>query len=281
MMRQMRRNSGARAMTPAVVLLACVVLAVSGAVSPASGQETDSGAPLAHVLELGANYTWYDEDLGEGDYEFVRYALSRDQSFVWRVEAGRAARFDDSGFGFGTSLTRYIGGGFFVVGGYGTGTGDFEVFPEHRWDAGIGRAFLSKRNLLWSLGYTREQSKIENYYDGFWVNLEWYIDEHWIAGATGRYEVGYPGRNTSTNGGINLTYNVWKTWALGAGVQGGEVSYQLISPDVALVDYNRTAVMMYHTRYVKSDIGFTARVDYEHNDLYNLFGVTVSVFKEW
>lgn len=278
-MKLLRRDNWARSMMPVVVLLVCMELAVTGVPGRVAAQETS--APLAHVLELGANYTWYDEDLGEGDYEFLRYSLSRDQSFIWRIEAGRAARFGDSGFGFGTSLSRYIGGGFFVLAGYGTGTGDFEVFPEYRWDAGIGRAFLAKRNLLFSLGYTREQSKIENYYDGFWANLEYYADEHWIVGVMGRYEVGYPGRNTSTNGGINLTYNVWKQWALGAGIQGGEVSYQLISPDEALVDYNRTALMMYYTRYVKHDIGFTSRVDYEHNDLYNLFGVTLSVFKEW
>lgn len=260
-------------------LLICLLAA--GGLRAASAQEAAGSAPLAHVAELGANYIWYDEDLGEGDYEFARYTLSRDRSFIWRVEAGRAARFGDDGFGFGTSLTVYLDGRIFLLGGYGTGTGDFEVFPEYRWDVGIGRAFLAEGTLLFSMGYTREQSKIENYYDGFWGTVEWYIDEHWIAGVTGRHEVGYPGRNTSTNGGVNLTYSVWKRWAIGAGIQGGEVSYQLISPDRALVDYNRTALMLYHTRYVRSDIGFTVRTDYEHNDLYNLFGITLSVFKEW
>jgi YaiO family outer membrane protein len=280
-MTQLPGNRNIRLMAVRAALLICACALALGAPIRPAAQETDRTSLLSHVFELGANYSWYDENLGEGDYEFLRYTLSRDQRFIWRVEAGRAARFDDSGLGFGTSLSTFIGGGFFLMAGYGTGTGDFEVFPEYRWDVGIGRSFLKERNLLFSLGYTREQSKIENYYDGFWGNLEYYIDEHWIAGATGRYEVGYPGRNTSTNGGVNLTYSVWKKWALGAGIHGGEVSYQLLAPDLALVDYTRTALMLYHTRYLKSDIGFTSRVDYEHNDLYNLFGITLSVFKEW
>jgi YaiO family outer membrane protein len=266
-----------------LLALSCQLLfgAAESAAQGAEADDDDEGAALEQVLELGASYAWHGSGLGHGDYEFAAYTMERENTFIWNLEVGHAARFGDSGFGFSTSLSRYLAEEFFVLIGYGSGTGEYEVFPKYRWDAGVGRAFLGKDTLLVSLIYTREQSRIANYYDGFGVELEYYAGPHWIAEAFARYEVGYPGRTTSPNGGIGLTYSVWKKWALGGAVELGSVAYEVIDPEEPLVDYERIAFMAHYQRYVKADFGFNTQVEYEYNDLYDLFAITASVFKEW
>ncbi|MBI4720741.1 MAG: YaiO family outer membrane beta-barrel protein [Chitinivibrionia bacterium] len=267
----------------ALLALCCLALVLSGTASAqeAEAEEEDEGPALEHVLEFGASYTWHSAALGSGDYEFARYTLERENSFVWELETGHAARFDDSGFGFSTSLSRSLAAGFYAMAGYGTGTGDYEVFPEYRWDVGLGRAFLGEDTVLFALVYTREQSKIANYYDGFGAELEYYRDEHWIAEGFGRYEVGYPGRTTSLSGGAGLTYSVWKKWALGGAVELGSVAYELFDPEEPLVDYNRVAFSAHYQRYLRSNFGFGTHLEYEHNDEYDLFTAAASVFREW
>lgn len=252
----------------------------SGKTASAQDVETEEATPVVKTIEAGIIYAWYNADLGHGDYEFLKFVMEKENKYVWQTEAGRAARFGDSGFGFGTSLDCYFQERLRLAFGFGAGSGD-AVFPEYRFDVLVGWAFLAEKNLLFSLGYIREQSREENYFDGFTAEMEYYMNEHWIAGVFGRYDVGYPGRRISTSGGVELTYEIEKKMSLGAVFRTGEVSYLLITPERELVDYNSTSYKLIFSRYLTARMGINSETEYEHNSHFDMFAISLSVFREW
>jgi hypothetical protein len=64
-------------------------------------------------------------------------------------------------------------------------------------------------------------------------------------------------------------------------VEFGNVSYLLVGPTTALVDYNRTALMASYQEYLTTSAGLVFRVDLEHNDAYDARSLLVTFFKEW
>ncbi len=248
-----------------------------------SGQKADSldiKVPLDKVIDIGGEYGRYTNGYGETNAQFLRFSLSKPYAYTWRIETGRAERFGDRGFGFGTSYTRYLPDGLSFMLGFSTGTGDF-IFPEYRVDLGIGRAFLAKDNLLATFGYFRSQSKVENRSDGIGLELTWYTSDHWILGAVGRHEIGQPGDTKSTAGGFSITYMIYRKFYLGIGAEYGDVSYIIVGPSSSLVDYKSAAYKLYWTQYVTPSAGFNLRLDYEDTTFYELRGVSFGIFKEW
>lgn len=232
------------------------------------------------AVELGLSYSWFTEGLGRGDYEYVHFYRDREVYDLVSIEVGRASRFGDVGVGGAAMYTRYFKRGPIAGIGFSTGSGDF-VYPEYRFDLRLGWSFLSERNMRLYLRYVRSQSKIENYFDGFGVELEYYVDEHWVVETVGRYDVGYPGRRISTWGGLWVGYVIWKEAVFQVGGRTGDVSYQLVGPEEALVDYNSTSVDGFAQLYLWGLSGLESKVEYEANDIYNVFTITLGFFKEW
>jgi hypothetical protein len=68
---------------------------------------------------------------------------------------------------------------------------------------------------------------------------------------------------------------------VGSTVEFGDISYLLVGPGTALIDYNSVTYKLYSTYYVTPGFGFNLRLDYEHTDFYDMEGGSLSVFKEW
>ena len=264
-------------------LIASFLLVAAGVFESSCGQEKEDQTPenpLTRVIEVGGDYGRYSDDMGSANSQFLRFSITKPDVYTWRFVTGRAYRFKDEGYDIGASYTRYLPDGVSLSLGFSTGTGEV-ISPDYRVDASIGMAFLKKDNLLASVGYTRTQSKAENRSDGFGLGLTYHVDDHWILGASGRYDIGQPGETVSTSGGLGITYGVYRKRYIGAAIEFGDVSYLLVGPGEALVDYNSTTYKLYFSHYQTPSVGFHLRLDYERNSSYELVGGSITLFKEW
>jgi len=252
--------------------------AATAAAETNGGNQT--GPPVVRFFEAGAEFTRFTNDYGNGSGQFMSYSMSRENEFLLRFDMGRAARFGDEGLGFGASFTKYFYGRWSAAAGVSTGSGT-AVFPRYRLDAWIGRAFLREANLQITAGYVHEQSMGENKFDRYGCGLTWYAGPHWIWGGFFNYDVGQPGNTVTQSGGAGVTYGNWKEWYVGTSVEFGDVSYTQIGPSKYLVDYEQVIVKGYFTGYFTSKSGMNLRLDWGRNDFYDLYGVSLSFFKEW
>jgi YaiO family outer membrane protein len=251
-----------------------LILAASFAVLAAGG------VVRAGQLECGGESGGYSDDLGRADAEFAALVWDLGPAWSLRADLGREARFADRGLGGGLAATyRFTENGATLGAGISTGTGEV-IHPEYRCDLG-GLIPLPGGAVQATWGYTRLQSKGDNSSDGVSLGLTAWLAGHWIAGVSGRHEIGHPGDTTSDSGDVSLTWFRWQKVYLGAGYRFGTISYQLIGTGPALVDYAESAVYGMLTVHLAADRGLNARVDRVENDLYRLTAVRVGLFRTW
>lgn len=232
--------------------------------------------PLERYVEVGAGYGKYTEDYGTANGQFVRLGWTRPQKYSWRLDLGRERRFNETSLGIGASFTRYLPKDASVTIGAGTGTGDV-LAPEYRIGISASRPFFG---VIFTLGYDRNQSKAENRSDGVVLGMQrWF--PHWIVDAWGRYDRGYPGDTETTSGGIGITYYVWKKLYIGVGAEFGDVSYLLVEPDEAQVDYHAEGYNLGCSYWLNSRSGLNFRLGYGDAGFYRVKGATLSYFREW
>lgn len=263
-------------------LLAAGLLAALVGTTRAAEEEknAETQAPIVRYVEAGGEFTHFTNDYGNGNSQFMAYSISRENNYLLRFDWGRAARFGDQGLGFGASFTDYLADGWFVGCGVSTGSGE-AIFPRYRLDASIGRGFLREDNLQITAAYIRQQSKGENYFDRYAAALTWYAGAHWILGAHFNYDVGQPGDTITRSGGVGAMVGTWQVRYVGAAVEFGDINYTQIGPDNYLVDYEQILVKAYYTEYFGPKAGMNLRLDWGSNDFYELYGVSLSFFKEW
>jgi YaiO family outer membrane protein len=244
------------------------------------GGPVEAAEPWTRVFEVGAAHGSYSEPYGDADFEFARLSFAHPSTQVFRIEVSRAARFEDDGFGAGDSYTRFLPAGIELTLGASGGTGDV-LYPDHQIDASIGKSFLPDRKLVASILYTRSQSKQENRFDRVGLALEYRPDDHWALYASARNEYGDPGNTTSRGGSVDVVYGVYRKRYFGVGAEFGSVSYLLVDPTTALIDYDRVAVHATLQLYLTPRSGLNVRLEHEHNDFYDLRTGLVSYFREW
>lgn len=260
---------------PAIVAVVATVLVLSVA-ARANGQTP----PVAHSIRGGMTFGQYDRDLGNLNGQFVRYRGSRYFLDSWSVDVGRASRFEDWGFGLGVGYARHLRRDTVANVGVSTGTGEV-IFPDIRLDAGIDHSILPDESLVLSLGYTHIESKFENRSDSWNFGARYYTPASLIFSGFFRVEKGHPGSTTSTAWGGGALFNRPQNYSLSAGFEIGDVSYVLLLPDEAAVDFNSTIFRAGGSKYLDEDWGLSGGFDYSDTDVYNLWTVTLEVFKEW
>ncbi len=235
--------------------------------------------PLVYSIEGGGSYTHFTEDYGSGNTQFAAFTLTRPSRYAIRIDAGRAERFDDDGYGIGALLTKYLARNWSAGVGAGTGTGDF-IHPEYRLDAFVSKGLLANGNLIATLGYAHEESKAANYYDRVAGSLTWWADAHWIFGGFYHYDIGYPGDTRTKSGGAGITWYDWQERSLSVSGSLGDVNYTQVGPTSFLVGYEEVSVSLGVTEYLSSRGGLRLKLDWGSNDFYDAYGVTVSLFRE-
>jgi hypothetical protein len=254
-------------------LLVTVVIAV--AFSPASAQEV----PYRYYLEGGVDYAHYTNDVGSGNGQWLAFILSKPANFDLRLDLGRAERWEDEGIGVGAAFTKYLGR-VRLGAGAATGTADF-IQPEYRLSAFAGYNFLAEGNLIVILGYLREQSKAENYFDRIELGVTYYANEHWILGGYFHYTIGQPGDTITKTIAASATWFTWEERYIGALVEWGDINYTQVSEVDFLVAYEQFMVRGYYTEHFNPTFGTNVRLDWATNEFWDVYGISVSLFKSW
>jgi YaiO family outer membrane protein len=236
--------------------------------------------PWTHSAEIGAGVGHYTEGLGDANDQSLRLGLSHPFVEEWTVSAGRAERFGETAAGFGGSYKRYLRHDLALSLGISGGTGEV-LFPRYRIDAAVEHSLLANDALTATLGWTRTQSHSENWSDGTGLGLRYWFARTWVASATGRIDVGYPGRTTSRSAGFGLMYARYKQFYLGADVSFGTVAYTLVSPGEAFVDYWTRGLGIGSSVYFGPDLGVSVRFDAADTEIYDQRSISVKLFREW
>lgn len=257
--------------------LLCLALLAGGFVLPGGAGAAD--VPYTRTIEVGAGISRYTDGLGQGNGQNARVLLDKEKDHSWSFETGRQERFGESAWGIGVSHTRFVRSTTSLTAGLSTGTGDY-LFPEYRFDAHVDQGVLSEKNLVLSASYTRIQSKQENSSDGFGAGAVWWLP-HWVLEGHYLYDIGHPGDAISKSWGLGATWYLWKKTYLGAGIEGGQVSYMLVGPQSALVDYDSKGWSVYWQQWLLSDGGFTLRYEHGTTDYYQVDGYSLGLFKEF
>jgi YaiO family outer membrane protein len=244
----------------------------------AAAQE-ETGPRLVKYLEAGAGYAHFTDGVGDGNDQTVAFILSKEATWQLRLDAGRAARWGDEGLGFGAMFTAYHNTWSFGVGA-ATGTGEY-IFPEYVVSATIGKGFLAEGNLLASLTYAHDQSKGENYFDRIGGALTWYANNHWIYGGYFNYDMGQPGSTVTMSGGLGATWFTWQERYIGVTLQYGDVNYTQVGVTDFLVGYQEFLIRGTYSEYINPTMGLNFRAEYSTNEMWDMYGISASIFKEW
>jgi YaiO family outer membrane protein len=293
MKEQLRQKPGARLRGAGAIILSgglAVLLAAGAWLTPVRAASTpDSGRPevasaapktagssWAGSTEAGGGFGRYDHNLGNSDNEFVRLGLSRPWRYGAVLDVGREHRFNETSFNYGASYTQFLPGriNLTVAGGSGTG----QVLAP-RWRLGV-TASGSVWKLVPSAGYVHTQSKAVNRSDQVSLGLLCYAG-HWILGGSGRQDYGHPGDTSSRSWGVGLTWYQWRRNYIGVNVDWGKVSYMLVDPAVAKVNFNSTAIGLGYSHWFADNYGVNLRGSYGRTSFYKVGGATLSWFWEW
>ena len=260
--------------TRAVLPRSALAVAALLAIAPIAAAAADL-PPLTRSVEVGGGWGHYTEGYGDANGQVVRLGLWREDRWAWHAEVGRSARFGDKSLDGGLSYAHWFGRTSVTLGA-SSGTGRF-IADRYRLDASVSRPLAG---VIASVGYTRIQSKGVNRSDGVGVSLVRYTP-HWVYSAQGRFDLGQPGATRSASGGVGLSYVVWRRLSVGIGYDVGRVSYQLVGPGVALVDYRSSGVNLGYSQWFGAHWGLNTRVDYGDTPFYTVRGAAASLFREW
>jgi YaiO family outer membrane protein len=240
---------------------------------------TPTLAEYDRSAEIGWSYGSFTNDLGSAHGLFLNYTMAKPGNHALRFNVGRASRFDDTSYDVGVAYTQSLPSKTDVTAGISTGTGDF-IAPDYRFDLGVARPCPGLENLVLNAGYTRLESKAENYSDGYNLGAALYYG-HWLLGAGYRRDYGYPGKTISTGWNLDASWYIYRKTYLGAGVNWGEASYQLLSPGVVQVDYEVDGWFIGGSQWLNDVSGINARFDHGWTPFYEIDTITVSYFREF
>lgn len=268
-----------RGWRPAAAVLALITSAALLALLFVPRAEAEP-APWTRTLEAGAGFGRYTDGFGDADDQSLRLTLARPFREEWSAGASRASRFGETAAGFALEHKRWLREHLALSAGVSGGTGEV-LFPRYRIDAGLEYATLPGRALVANLGWNRTRSHAVNRSDGVGLGLRYWFPGPWVASATGRIDVGYPGRTTSRSAGAGLMYARYRRFYLGADVHAGTVAYTLLAPGEAFVDYWTRRAGLGASVYLPGGLIASARFEYAENEIYDQRSVALKLAREW
>jgi len=265
------RRIGSRALWAVV---AALVLAAA-TFAPASAQE----APTVYYVEGGLDFSHFSDPYGNGNGQWLVFILSQPANYSLRFDLSRAERWGDEGVGGGLLAQKFIDR--LTLGASVSGGGGKFIYPDYRVDASVGYGFLAEGNLQITLAYLHEQSKAENSYDRGAVSANYYMKSHWIFGGYFNYDVGQPGDTVTKSIGLGATWYTWQKRYIGGMASYGDVNYVQISDVDFLVAFKNFSVRLYYSEYFNPTFGTNIKLDYGTNEYFDVYGISISVFKSW
>jgi len=279
-------KGGGGRLTTAVA--AVVLLALCLGVAPAAEGQTireieerlpqvipEDGPVLERTLTAGLGWGKYHGDPNPNNGQFVSVTFNRPGKHSYAVDVGRQQRFTQTGYGIGANYTHILDAATSVTVGGNTGTSD--LLPYYR--LGVTGTRSLAGNVV-SAGLSYEKSKVGIKSTGIHAGISRWL-AHWILNAGGSVYFGNPGNTTSPSLNLSATWYNWKKIYVGAGITFGRVSYLVLGPTDALVDYNSTTYNLGASYWIDGGSGVNAGFDYGDSDFYTVRGWSLSYFRRF
>jgi YaiO family outer membrane protein len=273
----------------ATALTLVIVIALSlGVVRAAEGQSTvqeieeqlpeviaDREPPLDRTFTAGLGWGHYNGDPNANNGQTMSVTWSRPNKHAYSVDVGRQERFGLVGWGIGGSYNHVLDAKTSLTASANTGTSD--LLPRYRIGAAATRGLLG--NVV-TFGLSHEQTKGDLKSTGVHLGISRWL-EHWILSAGGSVYYGSPGSTTSPSITLGATWYTWQKLYIGAGATWGRVSYTVIGPQNALVDYNAKGFNLGASYWLDGESGVSAGYSYGDSDFYVVRGFSLSYFRRF
>jgi len=248
--------------------------------TPASGAAQQ---PVGAAGWLQAEGFYHDvtNDFGDWKGAGLRLHAPVGTSTIWNVDAIGQEAFGDRGGYLSIGHRHQFGPSWFAYLSAGSGTGDF-LFPDVRTDFTLGKAWLSRRNLVTMVGMTYVNAK--KGFEDFALegSLAMYFPRV-VVQAGGRINWSYPDAVRSGRGFGAVTIGRERSRTLTIRGSGGWEGYQLTGVDSTRQRFRSQEGSLAWREWLGGGgaVGVFLQAEVYHNPFYDRKGLTLGIFHYW
>jgi YaiO family outer membrane protein len=263
----------------AFALLVAMAMVAQQAAAQSAPARVD---PVRHV-DLLVDY--HDVSGGFGDWASLGMRLILPASeaparTVWQIEGLWRRAFGDAGAYASVAVQQALGGDWLAHLAVGSGGGEF-IFPDARVDISLSRKWLSRQQLLTTVGAGMVDAK-QGYRDrSAFASVAWYVVPGLVIEGGARRNRSLPGAVTSTRAFGALTLGTERRRYVVLRGSAGDEGYQLIGPRAALVTFSSREAGISWREWLGRDWGAFVQGERYTNPHYDRTGMTGGVFVYW
>ena len=244
---------------------------------------TVPGAPekqtLTNSVEIGSSYFNLTDGFGPWNGGYARGMITSGND-TFNGEIAEQHEFGDSGTYFAVGDSHNFGANSFASLTFGSSAGAF-FLPRFRGDAFVSRKWMSRKQLITTVGFGYYEAKDPHRDHSFFVGTTYYFDKPWILESGVRFNVSHPGTVFSPSGFLAITQGKNKQHYVVLRLGYGEEAYQLIGPTSLLSDFRSQTATITWRKWMGRNWGINWVADSYVNPYYKRVGSTLGVFKEF
>ncbi len=158
---------------------------------------------------------------------------------------------------------------------------DGSFLPRYRTDATLYKKWLSKRNLVTGVGFTHNQSRLENHDRIVSLDILYYFDAPVILEVGGKFVESNPGRVESQRGFAAITYGYNKDYYLTLKYDGGTEGWQAVGATQTISNFSSHEATVNIRKWINNDFGFSLTANYYSNPNYSRAGLIAGIFVDF
>jgi YaiO family outer membrane protein len=254
------------------------------AASPQQGGTDIPAAPapiklLTNYVEAGGSYRQLTDGFGDwsGGYARGVFAVGKN---IFNGEINGQHEFGDGGVYLAAGDTYNFNPDWYASLTLGSSVGGF-FWPRFRADAFLNRKWLSRKQLITTLGYGYYNSKDVHRDQSVFLGTTYYFVKPWIFEDGIRFNVSNPGTVFSAAGFVALTEGTNKHHYITVNAGFGEEAYQIVGPNTVLSQFQSQNLTITWRQWAGKNWGFNLVADYYHSPYYQRGGGSFGFFKEF
>jgi len=265
---------------------ACLAALVTclGPALAAVAQDDTSAQTLAlrqsGFIEFGVSYDKLSGGQSNWNGQFVRANLPISERDRLDFELASQDHFDSRGTLVSAGVTHVFNADWYGRVAFGASSGGF-FLPNWRVDASLSRKWLAQRNLVTTLGLGYYDAKDEHSDRSVLLSALYYLDSPFILEVGARFNRSNPGSVDATRYFGAINWGQVKNRFITLKYESGAEGYQLMAPQVAMVDFDSDEITFVWREWVNDDYGFNVRLQHYSNPFYDRDGVELSLFLDF
>jgi YaiO family outer membrane protein len=270
--------------------IAAPVIAGSG--NPASGdpqtlpQQPGADVPpqtgskqLTNYAEAGGDYQGLTNGFGHWAGGYARGVITQGNN-IWNAEVNGQYEFGDAGVYLGAGDSYTFNPEWYGSLTIGSSVGGF-FWPRFRGDGFISKKWMSRKQLITTLGFGYYAAKDVHRDHSFFVGSTYYFTRPWIVEEGIRFNVSNPGSVFSPAAFVAVTEgrNMHHYLTVRSGF--GKEAFQLIGPTVVLSDFPSQTLTVTWRQWLATNWGVNLVGDFYHSPFYVRGGASFGFFREF